>query len=51
MTDHVPSPLGCCPRCDVRVSKHCLLIEYERSDEGTRIFAACPNCEAVVTPR
>ncbi|WP_455429252.1 DUF7837 family putative zinc-binding protein [Haloplanus rubicundus] len=51
MTDHVPSPLGRCPRCDVRVSRRRLLIEYERSDEEYRIFASCPNCETVVTPR
>lgn len=51
MTDHVSSPLGRCPRCNARITRDRMLIEYERGDGEYRLFAACPNCEAVICPR
>jgi len=51
MTDRVSSSLGRCPRCDTRVPRDRMLIEYERGDEEYRLFAACPNCAAVIRPR
>lgn len=51
MTDHASSSLGCCPRCDARIPRECMLIEYERGDEEYPCFAACPTCEGVIRPR
>lgn len=41
--------LGRCPDCEATIPARRLLIEYERGDERA-IFAACPDCDAVVHP-
>lgn len=43
-------PLGACPRCDATVPESSLLIEYDATD-GRGVYAECPDCEDVVTPR
>jgi endogenous inhibitor of DNA gyrase (YacG/DUF329 family) len=43
--------LGACPNCGTPVPRPWLLIEYERSDGGTGVYAECPDCGDVVRPR
>jgi len=44
------SELGRCPECGERIPETWLLIQYETSDDKTRIWAECPACETVVSP-
>ncbi len=41
--------LGTCPRCNVAIPSHNLLIRYERGDGEAR-YAACPDCQTPVRP-
>jgi hypothetical protein len=43
-------PLGHCPHCETRIPTSRLLVEYETSG-GRGLYAECPDCEDVVTPR
>jgi len=49
MTDG-PEILGRCPDCGESISRHWLLVEYERDDDATGIWAECPECADVVAP-
>lgn len=42
--------LGHCPQCGEAIPATWKLIEYEREDGTTGVFAECPTCEAVVKP-
>ena len=42
--------LGNCPDCGEDVTSLSKLIEYERTDGATGIYAECPACDAVITP-
>lgn len=44
------SMLGRCPECGEDIPRGWLLIEYEKADGTTGIWAECPVCEAVVSP-
>jgi len=44
------SLLGGCPECGEDISEGWLLIEYEKADGTTGIWAECPACEDVVRP-
>ena len=44
------SMLGRCPECGEEISTEWLLIEYEKADGSTGIWAECPSCEEVVSP-
>lgn len=44
------SMLGGCPECREAIPRAWLLIEYERGDGTTGVWAECPDCEAVVSP-
>lgn len=50
MTDDQLS-LGYCPTCECEIGGAWKLIEYQRSDGETGMFAECPSCDDVVTPR
>jgi hypothetical protein len=43
------STLGDCPRCDTRISRAQLLIQYDTAD-GPAAYAECPDCRDVVHP-
>jgi len=56
---HAPFPLvmktnetilGRCPTCGKVISTTFLLVEYQRSDGSTGIWAECPRCDVVVEP-
>ena len=49
MTD-VP-PLGSCPKCGEGLSGGHVLVEYEKDDGTTGIWAECPICDEVVSPQ
>lgn len=42
--------LGRCPECGKRLPTVWLLVEYEKEDGQTGIWAECPDCEDVVAP-
>jgi len=42
--------LGRCPDCDVQISDAWVLIEYEKNDGETGVWAECPECGNVVSP-
>ncbi|WP_449272228.1 DUF7837 family putative zinc-binding protein [Halorussus rarus] len=42
--------LGTCPECGVVIAAPSKLIEYERTDGTTGIYAECVGCSAVVAP-
>jgi len=42
--------LGRCPDCGERISRAWLLVEYEKDNGTTGIWAECPSCEDVVSP-
>ncbi|WP_192918677.1 DUF7837 family putative zinc-binding protein [Salinigranum salinum] len=42
--------LGRCPECGRSVPVGWTLIEYERADGESAVFAECPSCEAVIRP-
>jgi len=44
------SILGRCPECGEEVSTAWVLIEYERADGSTGVWAECPTCGEVVSP-
>ena len=44
------SVLGRCPECEEEISTAWLLIEYEKEDGKTGIWAECPGCGTVVSP-
>lgn len=44
-----PTSLGACPRCGADLPRNSLLIEYE-TDDGSAVYAECPDCETVVHP-
>jgi predicted RNA-binding Zn-ribbon protein involved in translation (DUF1610 family) len=44
------SVLGRCPECGADISRAWLLIEYEKTDGTTGIWAECPTCGEVVSP-
>jgi len=44
------SPLGRCPTCGEDISEVWILVEYEKDDGQTGIWAECPACEDVVAP-
>jgi hypothetical protein len=60
LTSHAPSiplsmstdeaSLGRCPECGKRLPTVWLLVEYEKEDGQTGIWAECPDCEDVVAP-
>ncbi|AAG20732.1 Vng6036h (plasmid) [Halobacterium salinarum NRC-1] len=45
------SILGRCPDCGERISEAWLLVEYEKDDGETGIWAECSTCEGVVSPK
>jgi hypothetical protein len=44
------SILGRCPNCDEPISEAWLLVEYEKDDDETGVWAECPACDDVVSP-
>jgi len=42
--------LGQCPECDQDISAAHVLVEYEKDDGTTGIWAECPICDDVVSP-
>lgn len=44
------APLGSCSFCGATVSRQDTIIEYERDDGSTGIWAECPACREVVDP-
>jgi len=44
------SKLGRCPKCDTPIPEVWLLIEYEKANGETGIWAECPDCADVVSP-
>jgi hypothetical protein len=42
--------LGRCPDCGESIPAAWLLVEYEKDDGKTGIWAECPDCEDVVEP-
>ena len=44
------SSLGHCPDCDESIPKARLLVEYEKDDGETGIWAECTVCNKVVAP-
>jgi hypothetical protein len=42
--------LGRCPECGESIPAAWLLVEYEKDDGETGIWAECPACEDVVEP-
>ncbi len=44
------SELGRCPDCGEDISAAWILVEYEKDDGSTGIWAECPVCETVVSP-
>jgi len=44
------SSLGRCPDCGEPISTAYLLVEYEKEDGQTGIWADCPSCDDVVAP-
>ena len=49
MTDDTPK-LGRCPECEENISAAYILVEYEKNDGTTGIWAECPSCDDVVNP-
>jgi len=49
MTDDTPTH-GRCPGCGEGISAACILVEYEKNDGTTGIWAECPTCDDVVSP-
>jgi len=49
MTDN--PTLGSCPKCNESLSTGYLLVEYEKDDGTTGIWAECPDCDEVVSPQ
>mgnify|MGYP000043471842 CR=1 FL=1 len=49
MTDDTPKH-GRCPECDEDISAAYILVEYEKGDGMTGIWAECPTCDDVVSP-
>jgi hypothetical protein len=49
MTDD--PPLGRCPKCGEELSSAYVLVEYEKDDGTTGIWAECPICDGVVSPQ
>jgi hypothetical protein len=43
--------LGTCPNCGHGIDPRDELISYERSDSTLGVFAECPGCERVVSPK
>ena len=50
MTAHCPSTLGECPSCGSDIGDADVLIQYETAD-GVGVYADCPDCREVVSPR
>ena len=44
-------PLGNCPKCGEELSSAYVLVEYEKDDGTTGIWAECPICDEVVSPQ
>lgn len=44
------SSLGRCPDCGESIPTAWLLVEYEKDDGETGIYAECPGCQEVVAP-
>jgi len=44
-------PLGRCPKCGEELSIAYILVEYEKDDGTTGIWAECPTCDEVVSPQ
>lgn len=42
--------LGRCPDCRTEIATRDALIEYERDDGESAVWAECPSCLAVVHP-
>jgi len=49
MTDDTPTH-GRCPGCGEGISAAYILVEYEKNDGTTGIWAECPTCDDVVSP-
>jgi endogenous inhibitor of DNA gyrase (YacG/DUF329 family) len=45
------APVGDCPDCGREIPAAYQLIEYQRADGTTGIYAECPECDKVVSPR
>ncbi|WP_435174926.1 hypothetical protein [Halorussus sp. AFM4] len=43
--------LGNCPECGAEIAAASKLIEYERTDGTTGVYAECDQCRTVVTPK
>ncbi|WP_455429257.1 DUF7837 family putative zinc-binding protein [Haloplanus rubicundus] len=41
---------GRCPKCDEDISVAHVLVEYEKDDGTTGLWAECPTCDDVVSP-
>ncbi|WP_225333330.1 phage terminase large subunit family protein [Halomicrobium urmianum] len=48
--DYNQAALGTCPHCESEVPPVYRLIEYEKDDGSTGVFAECPQCTDVVEP-
>ena len=44
------STLGTCPDCGRAIESAQFLIDYEKADGSTGVFAECPECNDVVEP-
>lgn len=44
------STMGICPNCSELIADREILVEYERSDGSTGVYAECPDCREVVAP-
>lgn len=44
------STLGRCPECGESISAAWVLVEYEKADGTTGVWAECPACADVVCP-
>ena len=49
MTSDTPNH-GRCPECDEGISASWILVEYEKDDGTTGVWAECPVCDDVVSP-
>ena len=50
MSSERASVAGECPVCQAELSRHRVIIVYERSDGERTGYAECPDCRTVVRP-
>lgn len=42
--------LGLCPNCSESIADRDVIIEYERDDGTTGVYAECPDCREIIAP-